>query len=142
MPHAALQNHHPTQSGLFVGDAGPARARLETLRETARHCRAAPRLDFFETCARIDPRSNLDPEAAQHLLVRLLGQALGQQPVFYHPGTAQVSFDERWMLSLLSARLRADPDSVRFLLERRIEVSKRRLFALLLGLMDKTVQEF
>lgn len=106
---------------------------LNRLRFQAVTCRALARLDFFATCAVIDPKSDLPEQDRVALLLRLLGQALPRDPVFHRPGEKKISFDERWLMAVVDADARGDHDSLAFLIGRRVEPAKQRLFWLLVS---------
>lgn len=113
------------------------RAILNKIRFYATTCRASARLDIFAACAVLNP---MDPHAEAlkiNTLLRVMGQALGTDPVLLRPGETGTSFDERWLIAALSAKLDKDEDSFAFLILSRVEPSKRRIFALLIsGLAD------
>ncbi|MEO0747758.1 MAG: hypothetical protein AAFZ10_05220, partial [Pseudomonadota bacterium] len=84
-------------------------------------------------CAVLDPNETRAEAAQINTLLRVMGQALGKEPVFLRPGVETTSFDERWLIAALMAKTAGDEDSFAFLLLSRIEHSKRRIFALLLS---------
>ncbi len=107
-------------------------ARLETLRRFASEARAAARLDLDGACALAAPEG---PDAARTYaaaLFRTLGQALGRPPRLHAPGTAETSFDERWLARLLERIEAGDEPSTTFLLCARVAPSRRRPTAFLL----------
>ena len=110
---------------------------LNKLRFYATTCSASARLDIFAACAILDPDEARAEDAQIKTLLRGMGQALGQEPVFLRPGTDTASFDERWLIAALTAKASGDEDRFAFLICRRVERSKRRVFALLLaGLVE------
>lgn len=109
------------------------RTLLNRLRFHATTCRASARLDIFAACAVLDPNEARAEAAQINTLLRVMGQALGKDPVFLRPGEDATSFDERWLVAALSAKAAGDEDSFAFLLCRRVEPSKRRIFGLLLS---------
>ena len=127
----------PTQPRHHADVPEDQRALLNTLRLHAVTCRAEAHLDFFAACALIDPETVMPLKDRASMLLRVLGQALPRQPIFHRPGERQLSFDERWLLSLISAHGDGNLDGVEFLLRSRVEPSKRRLLSLLVrGLAD------
>jgi hypothetical protein len=107
-------------------------ARLETLRRFASEARAASRLDLDGACALAAPDG---PDAARTYaaaLFRTLGQALGRPPRLHAPGTAETSFDERWLTRLLERIEAGDEPSTTFLLCARVAPARRRPTAFLL----------
>lgn len=123
-----VQNDRPTPE---VPDH--VRVTLNKIRFYATTCRASARLDIFAACAVLDPNEARAEEAQMTTLLRVMGQALGQEPVFLRPGENSTSFDERWLIAALSAKADGDDDSFAFLILSRIEPSKRRIFALLVS---------
>ncbi|WP_116085267.1 hypothetical protein [Tropicimonas sp. IMCC34011] len=105
-------------------------ARLARLRVAALRCRVSTRLDFTEACALIGRGGAQDGRTADALL-RVLGEGLGRLPVFFRPGAGDLSFDERWLVALLSALDRGDEASATFLLKSRIAPHYRRFLGFL-----------
>lgn len=112
---------------------GEMRSFLNKLRFFATTCRASAYLDIHAACAMLDPNEARAEEAQVKTLLRVMGQALGQEAVFLRPGEEKTSFDERWLIAALSAKAAGDDDSFAFLICRRVEPSKRRTFGLLLS---------
>lgn len=113
---------------------------LNRLRFQAVLCRAQARLDFFTACALIDPAAQVPSDDRMRMLLRVMGQALPSEPIFFRPGETELSFDERWLIAVIDAYARDDRDSLEFLVRRRVDPAKRRLFALLVsGVSDSTV---
>ena len=83
--------------------APAATAALEKLRAMALKCRANRRLDLDRACRMLSSDSGEAGRAFASALVRTLSQGLGRAPVFYKPGSREVSFDERWLISLMAA---------------------------------------
>lgn len=106
---------------------------LNKLRFVATTCRASARLDIFAACAVLDPNETRAEAAQINTLLRVMGQALGKEPVFLRPGADNTSFDERWLIAALMAKVDEDEDSFAFLILSRVEASKRRIFGLLLS---------
>lgn len=103
--------------------------------ESARRCAARARLD-----PRLDGNSAFDvlrcegcplhDDAMRHLL-RLLPIALKRPVKFYRPGAQEQTFDERWLLNLLSSIRAGDKDSVLFALASRVDPRYRRVVRIL-----------
>lgn len=106
---------------------------LNKLRCQAVTSRAKARIEFFSACAVIDPKATTSAADRLTLLLRLLDQVLPGGAVVHRPGERKLSFDERWLLSVIDADRRGDRDSLAFLISRRVEPAKRRLFALLVS---------
>lgn len=118
----------------------PAQARgvLNALRMIAMDCRAKSRADVFEACALLSGQPSLAQDAHASALIRCFRQVLGVRPVFYHPGSVQMSFDEAWLMrAVLSCRAQ-DWRSFEFLLRSRIPQMQRRSMAFLIhGISDR-----
>ncbi|MEM9755233.1 MAG: hypothetical protein AAF914_04530 [Pseudomonadota bacterium] len=118
---------------------GAIRGLLNRMRFHAATCRAAARLDIHEACAHL----TVDPVEAERTAIevtlRVLGQALMSDPVFYQPGEAGLSFDEAWLVAALTARADGDEASLTFLLRRRIGLQHRRIIAFLLSQLTQNL---
>lgn len=57
-------------------------------------------------------------------MVLLCQKMIGKRLIFFSPGDAEQSFDERWLLAVHDAVRRADVDSYRFLLLSRMSPEK------------------
>ncbi|MEL7254819.1 MAG: hypothetical protein AAGL23_11635 [Pseudomonadota bacterium] len=106
---------------------------LNKLRFFATTCRATARLDIHAACAVLDPVEARAEEAQIKTLLRVMGQALGKDPLFLRPGEYTTSFDERWLIAALGAKSAGDEQSYAFLICSRVEPSKRRIFGLFLS---------
>ncbi|SLN24071.1 hypothetical protein ROJ8625_00986 [Roseivivax jejudonensis] len=102
------------------------RGLLDMLRRTAARCRAAPREDLFRACALLgaDPSSSAPTYA--EALFRTLDQGIDRPANIFKPGCPGLSFDERWLIALISAFRRGDEASATFLTERRLAKASRR----------------
>ncbi|MEM6696595.1 MAG: hypothetical protein AAF626_18180, partial [Pseudomonadota bacterium] len=60
-------------------------------------------------------------------------EALAKRAVLFRPGTAELSFDEAWLVQLASALRRDDELSVRFLLHSRVGREHHRHMRFLLS---------
>ena len=93
---------------------------INHLRLVALHCRSAARVDLDQACALL----LADPADAQmrhvETLMRGFRQAVDKRPVFFRPGTVELSFDEAWLGRLFEAIEREDDDSFRFLIQSRV----------------------
>lgn len=99
---------------------------LNRLRWVARRCRAAARVDLFEACAVLSIDRDVADTAHAEVLMKSLSQALGKAPVFYRPGEAEVSFDEAWLMRVITALREDDDASLVFLLRSRVHPSACR----------------
>ena len=111
----------------------PYRIILNQMRLHAAECRASSRLDLFEACDAISPETQKGEETLIRVVLRVMGQALDKRPLFLKPGTAELSFDEEWLMSLLMAHARGDADSFEFMIRRRVARLKRRSFGSLIA---------
>lgn len=96
------------------------------LSQTPRPSSISPALAALRTAARrlrVSARGMCDmsPEARLILLCQTL---TGRRFIFHAAQEAELSFDERWLLSLLDAIARADAASYRFLLLSRMSPEK------------------
>lgn len=114
------------------GFSREARARLETLRFQARRCRSAAHLDLFRACAMLSADRVEAGEAHVDAFFRCFKEGVGQAPRLYKPGSADLSFDETWLLRLLTVAQSGDDASFAFLIAARVRKDKRRAMAFLL----------
>ena len=113
-------------------------ARLNALRRLFQLSRARARLDLFEACAMLAAQPQRSGPAFAEALLRTLEANLGRALVLYRPGEALLSFDERWLLALLAAALRADGASMAFLLASRLPRHARRQTGWLIARLAET----
>ncbi|MFV1441629.1 MULTISPECIES: hypothetical protein [unclassified Phaeobacter] len=115
---------------------------LNTLRLAAMGCRAAARTDLFEACALLC----VDGEDARRTyvdtLVKCLPEAMPRRIKWFRPGTAEVSFDEAWVMRCLSCVSAKDYDSLGFLLRSQIDPARRRYIGFLLGRISEQFPKF
>jgi len=103
------------------------RLRLQNLR-----CRAAARTDLHALYTHLAATGDAEPSAYVEALLLTLGQAPGGHGLkLFRPGASETSFDERWLMSLISALRRGDEASASFLLQSRIGRNDRRPVAFL-----------
>ncbi len=62
------------------------------------------------------------------IFIRSLPQAFGRQVIIHRPETVELSWDEKWLLSIIEAVSRADYDSVHFLIQTVVKRKHRREF--------------
>lgn len=103
-----------------------SRAMLNDLRFVALECRAAARTDLFEACALLSRNPAVARSAHAAAFLRCLPQAIGRAPRLLRPGVAEVTFDEAWILRLLTSAAAGDHDSFAFLLRSRVDAWARR----------------
>ncbi len=102
------------------------------LRFVSMGCRAKPRAELFEACALLQGSPSATQEAYAEALMRCLNEALGKSACLRSPGTAELSFDEAWLLQLGRSCARGDGASQQFLLSARVARSNRRLICFLM----------
>tara|TARA_Y100000287_G_scaffold51252_1_gene40080 strand:- start:680 stop:997 length:318 start_codon:yes stop_codon:yes gene_type:complete len=90
--------------------------------------RAYPRLDILKACQLISLDIDLLSSEMLEIFIRSLPEAFGRQVVIHNPGTKQLSWDEKWLLSIIEAVSRADYDSVHFLIRSAVKQKHRREF--------------
>lgn len=105
---------------------------LNHLRFVAMGCRAKPRADLFKACALLHFNRSDSVEAHADALMRCLAQALGKPARLHAPGTAELTFDESWLVQLKTAVANHDESSLSFLLRSRIVPEHRRLIRFLI----------
>ncbi|PZO66021.1 MAG: hypothetical protein DI498_08080 [Paracoccus denitrificans] len=99
---------------------------LNWLRVLFRSCRAKARLDLFHACSMLAADRSESAQAYADALLRALC-AGSPKPIRIHsPGEQAISFDERWLISLLDAVRRDDIHSRDFLLRSRLSHADRR----------------
>ncbi|MGR3511929.1 MAG: hypothetical protein ACU0GG_04140 [Paracoccaceae bacterium] len=89
-------------------------------------CRAQARADVFQACALLVTDKSQSMQAHAEALVQCLHEALPKRAVFYRPGTAELSYDEAWIMQLATALQNGDAFSVRFLLQSRVAPEHHR----------------
>ncbi len=117
-----------------VPDVSPESfALLNYLRFVALECRAKPKSDLFEACALLHGDRTASCAAHAEALMRCLNDTLGTRARLFSPGTTELSFDERWLISLGRAINNNENASVDFLLKSRVKPDDRRLICFLIG---------
>jgi hypothetical protein len=101
---------------------------LERVRACAKEVRAYPRLDMFKACQLISMDIELLSSEVLEILVRSLPQAFGRQLTIHPPGTLHISWDEKWLLSLVNSVSISDFDSVKFLVKSVVKKNHHRDF--------------
>ena len=112
---------------------------LNDLRFLALECRAAARTDLFEACALLSGNPAVARSAHAAAFLRCLPEAIGRAPRLLRPGVSEVTFDEAWILRLLTSAAAGDGNSLGFLVRSRVEVWARRNFAFL---VQSTADQF
>ena len=94
---------------------------LEEARKYAKKARVLPKVDIFRVCELIQFDIELMTPEILDIFIRSLPQAFGRPTAFNSVGTKTLSWDEKWLLSLVLAVSRADYDSVRFLIQSTVK---------------------
>ncbi|MEM9784097.1 MAG: hypothetical protein AAF899_16680 [Pseudomonadota bacterium] len=111
---------------------------LGKLREQAIDAQLAPRVEPFHFCAVIE--ASPDRAAGAYLagLLHVLPKAIDRPLLIRRPGAILPSFDEAWILGMVSAMRRDDAASLRFAIASRVERPFRRPLAFIIrGLADR-----
>ena len=99
---------------------------LEAIREHAKQARSLPKIDVFKACELVQLDIELVTPELLSIFVRSLPQAFGRPTHFFSSGSSELSWDEKWLISLVSAISRADYDSVHFLIKTRIKPTHQK----------------
>ncbi len=77
-------------------------------------------------------------DAHARALLKCLRQAVSDQPVFYRPGVAEVSFDEAWLMRAIMVIASGDQDSFSFLIRSRVpKLHQRNIAFLIKGISEQ-----
>lgn len=127
---SALAQSFGAPNSTVPGLPEPAQA-LDKLRFLALRCRATRRIDLFRACQMLSEDREEAGIAFAAALIRTLAQGLGRTPVFFRPGARDVSFDERWLMSLIATVRDDDAPSFEFLIRSRLARQTHRPTAFL-----------
>ena len=94
---------------------------LEEIRDHARKARSLPRIDIFKACDLVQIDFELITPEILSVFIRSLSQAFGRPVNFSEAGAKSLTWDEKWLVSLVSAVSRADYDSVNFLIKSAVQ---------------------
>jgi len=122
-----LRLEYQPESAALPQPGAEALAYLNHLRFVAMRCRARPQTELFEACALLHAGRSASRTAHAEALMRCLNQALGKRARLLAPGTAEMTFDEHWLVQLALACARGDTASQEFLLTSRVAHENRRL---------------
>ncbi|WP_188674449.1 hypothetical protein [Neptunicoccus cionae] len=100
--------------------------RLNRLRLSAMRCRASARVDVSEACNLLCVDETQSEHRFEEALLRSLHQGVGRKPRFFAVGAAEESFDERWLLQVLTVAQQGDMASVEFLVRSRVNKTMQR----------------
>ncbi len=94
---------------------------LEEIRDHARKARSLPRIDIFKACDLVQIDFELITPEILSVFIRSLSQAFGRPVNFSEAGAKSLTWDEKWLVSVVSAVSRADYDSVNFLIKSAVQ---------------------
>ena len=94
---------------------------LEEIRDHARKARSLPRIDIFKACDLVQIDFELITPEILSVFIRSLSQAFGRPVNFSEAGARSLTWDEKWLVSVVSAVSRADFDSVNFLIKSAVQ---------------------
>ena len=94
---------------------------LEEIRDHAKKARSLPRIDIFKACDLVQIDFELITPEILRVFIRSLSQAFGRPVNFSEAGARSLTWDEKWLVSVVSAVSRADYDSVNFLIRSAVQ---------------------
>ena len=94
---------------------------LEEIREHAKKARSLPRIDIFKACDLVQIDFELITPEILSVFIRSLSQAFGRPVNFSEAGARSLTWDEKWLVSVVSVVSRADYDSVNFLIKSAVQ---------------------
>ena len=94
---------------------------LEEIRDQAKKIRSLPRIDIFKVCDLVQIDLELITPEILSVFMRSLSQAFGRPVNFSESGAKSITWDEKWLVSIISAVSRADYDSVNFLIKSAVQ---------------------
>ena len=94
---------------------------LEEIRDHAKKARTLPRIDIFKACDLVQIDFELLTPEILSVFIRSLSQAFGRPVNFSEAGARSLTWDEKWLVSVVSAVSRADYDSVNFLIKSAVQ---------------------
>ena len=94
---------------------------LEEIRDHAKKARSLPRIDIFKACDLVQIDFELITPEILSVFIRSLSQAFGRPVNFSEAGARSLTWDEKWLVSVVSAVSRADFDSVNFLIKSAVQ---------------------
>ena len=94
---------------------------LEEIRDNAKKMRSLPRIDIFKACDLVQIDLELITPEILSVFMRSLSQAFGRPVHFSEAGAKSLTWDEKWLVSIISSVSRADYDSVNFLIKSAVQ---------------------
>ena len=128
--------HDPsTERPRRTGRTGPQPVSvwLDELRRLGLLTRGQPRCDIDCLCSRLHAEPGQPVETCALAFLRAISAAIGRPVVMHRPGARQTSFDEAWILRILSALKAEDWDSLAFNLGARLPRGSRSRIRFLAG---------
>ena len=101
---------------------------LKKIRKCALDVRACPRLTVFRACQLISLGFHESNSNVLELLIRSMPDTFGRNLKFFNKGENEISWDERWLVTLIDCVSRADFDSVHFLINSVVQKEYRAEF--------------
>ena len=96
-------------------------------------CRKDARISIDKACKLIQVDKKTSARYFAYNILRTLEEVIGKKPVFRNPGEKKLSFDEKWIASLITSYKKNDQVSIKFLIKSRVEnLSKRSYISFLL----------
>jgi len=115
---------------------------LNKLRLLMARVKCAAKVDVFKACVLLSNNPTTATTAYAEALLRVLRHGLGRAPTLYHPGDADISNDEAWLLRVLICAQTGDEDSLRFLATRRLAKETLRPTIFLVRNLAARIKEF
>ena len=106
---------------------------INKLRFLMIECRKDARISIDKACKLIQVDKKTSARYFAYNILRTLEEVIGKKPVFRNPGEKKLSFDEKWIASLITSYKKNDQVSIKFLIKSRVEnLSKRSYISFLL----------
>ena len=104
-------------------------------------CRKESRISIDEACKLIQIDKKKSANYFAYNILRTLEEVIGKKPVFRNPGEQTLSFDEKWIASLINSYLSNDQKSIKFLINSRVEnLNKRSYISYLIDCLVKDLR--
>ena len=130
----ALNHNHLSASHYF---SELDREIVNTLRFQALSCRASSRIDIFSVCRSSDLAAYVSLKEYYDLLIRTYPDVIDKQPIWLRVGEVNTTFDESWLVRVISLAMQDQIDNLDMLIRGRVAREKRRFFHLILSNMAK-----
>lgn len=130
-----LSDHNHTSGVHFFSERD--RDLLNKFRFHALSCRASSRIDIFSVCRSSDLTAYVSLKEYYDLLIRTYPVVIDKQPIWLRVGEVNTTFDESWLVRVISLAMQGQIDNLDMLIRGRVAREKRRFFHLILGNMAK-----